>query len=167
MPKSSKTEEKKRFERIYCIEIKNYFEGLKDRIIKIWGDKALYDNQITDIGQQLLGEKKYVGTFPIDKVPLSGSDKYMIANVDKSGLPGSHWVSVYLKGDTIYVYDSFARKSKKLLKPLHDKAKKYKKNIIDINAKSDQKNHTEICGAISLSFLYIVHKYGIDAGRCI
>ena len=166
MPKSSKTEEKKRFERIYCIEIKKYFNELKDRIIKIWGNKALYDNQITDIGQQLLG-KKYVGTFPIDRVPLSGSDKYMIANVDGSGFPGSHWVAVFLKGDTIYVYDSFARKSKKLLKPLHDKAKKYKKNIIDINAKSDQKNHTEICGAISLSFLYIVHKYGIDAGRCI
>ena len=164
--KSSKTEEKKRFERIYCIEIKKYFNELKDRIIKIWGNKALYDNQITDIGQQLLG-KKYVGTFPIDRVPLSGSDKYMIANVDGSGLPGSHWVAVFLKGDNIYVYDSFARKSKKLLKPLHDKAKKYKKNIIDINAKSDQKNHTEICGAISLSFLYIVHKYGIDAGRCI
>ena len=164
--KSSKTEEKKRFERIYCIEIKKYFNELKDRIIKIWGNKALYDNQITDIGQQLLG-KKYVGTFPIDRVPLSGSDKYMIANVDGSGFPGSHWVAVFLKGDTIYVYDSFARKSKKLLKPLHDKAKKYKKNIIDINAKSDQKNHTEICGAISLSFLYIVHKYGIDAGRCI
>ena len=166
MTKSSKTEEKKRFERIYCIEIKKYFNELKDRIIKIWGNKALYDNQITDIGQQLLG-KKYVGTFPIDRVPLSGSDKYMIANVDGSGFPGSHWVAVFLKGDTIYVYDSFARKSKKLLKPLHDKAKKYKKNIIDINAKSDQKNHTEICGAISLSFLYIVHKYGIDAGRCI
>ena len=164
--KSSKTEEKKRFERIYCIEIKKYFNELKDRIIKIWGNKALYDNQITDIGQQLLG-KKYIGTFPIDRVPLSGSDKYMIANVEGSGLPGSHWLGVFLKGDTIYVYDSFARKSKKLLKPLHDKAKKYKKNIIDINAKSDQKNHTEICGAISLSFLYIVHKYGIDAGRCI
>lgn len=158
--------ENERFERIYCAEIKNYFEGLKKRIVKEWGNKALYDNEITDIGQQLIG-KKYVGTFPIDRVPLSGTDKYMIVNADKSGLPGSHWLGVYLKGDTVFVYDSFARKSKKLLKPLHDKAKKYKKKIIDINAKSDQKNHTEICGPISLSFLYIVKTYGIDAGRCV
>ena len=119
-------QEKERFERIYCIEIKKYFEGLKDRIIKIWGNKALYDNEITDIAQQLIG-KKYVGTFPIDRVPLFGTDKYMIVNVDKSGLPGSHWVALYLKGDTIFVYDSFARKTKKLLKILHDNAKKTQK----------------------------------------
>lgn len=167
MPKSSKSnKQKERFDRIYCIEIKNYFNGLKDTIVKEWGNKALYDNEITDIGRQLLG-KKYVGTYPIDKVPLSGSDKYMIANVDAEGLPGSHWLGIYLKGDTIYVYDSFARKSKKLLKHLHDKAKKYKKKIVDINAKADQRGNSEVCGPISLAWLYIVYKNGIHAGECI
>ena len=166
MPKSSKTEEKKRFERIYCIGIKKYFNELKVKIVKEWGNKSLYDTEITDIGRQLMG-KKYTGTFPIDKVPLFGSDKYIIANVDRAGLPGSHWVSIYIKGDTIYVYDSFARKTKNLLKPLYESAKKSNKKIVDVNVKADQRGDSEVCGPISLSLLYIIFKYGLQAGKCI
>lgn len=164
MPKATK--EKERFERIYCNEIKQYFNSLKAKIIKEWGNKSLYDNEVSDIGKQLLG-KKYIGTFPIDLVPLSSSDKYMIANVDRAGESGSHWVAIHIKGNTIYVYDSFARKSKTLLKPLYEKAKKMKKKIVDVNAKSDQRSHSQVCGPISLSWLYIVFKYGIKAGECI
>ena len=160
------SKDRKRFERLYCIEIKKYFTGLKDKIISQWGNKSLYDAEITDIGRQLLG-KKYIGTFPVDKVPLAGSDKYMIVNCDMSGLPGSHWVALHIRGDKIYIYDSFARKSKVILKPLYDRVKKSKKTIVDINAKPDQKSNSEVCGPISLAWLYVVYKHGIRARECI
>ena len=160
------SQDKKRFDRLYCIPIKQEFIEMNDQIVGIWGSKALRDDQVTDIGRQLLG-KKYLGTYPIDKIPLSKSDKYMIINVDRAGLPGSHWCGLYIKGATIYIYDSFARQTKRLLKPLYDKAKKVNKTIIDVNSKSDQKNNTEICGPLSLSFLYIIHKHGVQAGRYI
>ena len=156
---------KANFNRQLKIHAKAYHNKLKNEIIKQWGKHALSDIEVTEIGKNLLGSK-YKGTFPIDKVPFTNTSKYFIINVDKSGMPGSHWIGVFQ--DTkknMYIYDSFARTSKKLLKYLYDKAKLKGFKIIDTNKKADQFGKTQICGAISLSWLSTVEKYGIKTAR--
>jgi len=156
---------KANFNRQLKIHAKAYHNKLKNEIIKEWGKKALDDQQVSEIGKNLLGSK-YKGTFPIDKVPFTNTSKYFIINVDKSGMPGSHWVAIYQDTKrTFYIYDSFARTSKKLLKYLYDKAKLKGFKIIDTNKKADQFGKTQICGPISLSWLKCVEQFGIETAR--
>ena len=90
----------------------------------------------------------------------------MIINVDTLGMPGSHWCAIYQ--DTkknMYIYDSFSRTSKKLLKHLYDKAKLKGFKIIDVNKSADQFGKSQICGPIALAFLATVERFGISAAR--
>jgi len=156
---------KANFNRQLKIHAKAYHNKLKNEIIKQWGKHALSDIEVTEIGKNLLGSK-YKGTFPQDKVPFTNTSKNFIINVDKSGMPGSHWIGVFQ--DTkknMYIYDSFARTSKKLLKYLYDKAKLKGFKIIDTNKKADQFGKTQICGPISVAWLSTVEKYGIKTAR--
>ncbi len=67
--------------------------------------------------ERIYPEFKYLGTVPSDfehKLDLDPNKKYAITiNLDKSGLPGSHWVCIFLDlpGGTIKYFDSLARKN--------------------------------------------------------
>jgi hypothetical protein len=157
--------EKKKFDKQLKTHSKAYFNSLKNSIIKQWGKHALSDIEVTEIGKELLGSR-YAGTFPQDKVPFTNKKKFMIANVDGSQKSGSHWIAIYQ--DTkknMYIYDSFSRTSKKLLKHLYDKAKLKGYKVIDVNLHADQFGKSQICGPISLSWLSTVHKFGIETAR--
>lgn len=156
----------KKFKEKYKNYVKIHFNKVKSEIIKKWGNHALSDLEVAEIGDELLG-KKFKGVFPIDRVPINRYEKYMIANVDKSGLPGSHWVAIYTISNRIYIYDSFSRSSKKLLKPLYNRAKERNYKIIDVNKKPDQKSNSMVCGPISISWLYMTDIYGIKNSRSI
>jgi len=143
---------------------KQYFNKIKREIIKKWGNHALDNQEVHEIGKEYLGDK-FKGVFPSDKVPFQPG--YYILNVDKSGMPGSHWVGIIIKNKTMYVYDSYARKTNKLINHLYDKAKKLKYKIVDVNKKSDQHPKSEICGPISLGFLATYDKFGMKGGKAI
>jgi hypothetical protein len=156
---------KANFNRQLKIHAKAYHNKLKNEIIKEWGKHALSDSEVSEIGKELLGSK-FRGVFPQDKVPFTNTSKYMIINVDKSGMPGSHWVAIYQDTKrTFYIYDSFSRTSKKLLKHLYDKAKLKGYKVIDVNLHADQFGKSQICGPISVAWLSTVHKYGIKTAR--
>lgn len=153
------------FKKEYVIQAKAYHNRLRNDIVKEWGRHALNDIEVTNIGRQLLGNK-YRGTFPQDRAPFTNRSKYFIINVDKSGFPGSHWVAIYQDNNkTMYVYDSFARPSKRLLPHLYDKAKANGYKLINANRGPDQCKKTNICGPISLAFLKATEMFGIDAAR--
>jgi hypothetical protein len=54
---------------------------------------------------------------------------------------------------------------KKLLPYLYKNAKEKGFKLIDVNKKSDQHKNSFICGALSLSWLSAVNKFGIEAAR--
>lgn len=81
-----------------------------------------------------------------------------IINVDTEEQAGSHWVAVYKNKDKYYVFDSFGRKTTKLLK-LFSK----NKLIIDSDYDENQRRAEENCGQRCLSWLMMIDKYGIRA----
>ena len=88
---------------------KQYFNKIKREIISKWGNHALDNTEVNEIGKEFLGDK-FKGVFSSDKVPFKPG--YYIINVDKSGLPGSHWVGIIIKPKTIIVYDSYSNSSR-------------------------------------------------------
>ena len=147
------TEEKK---------VEDVFRQYKTKLLKVLGRKATYDSDLTRVGKQLFGSK-YLGTFPQDKAPL-GRTGMAIVNTDVSTGPGVHWVALYLTPKTVYVYDSFARSTSKLLKILTKNAKTKKINMLESDrTDKEQKKTSEICGVLCLAWLAVVQSLGIRA----
>jgi hypothetical protein len=136
------------------------FLKYKRKIINSIGNKETTDVQLNALGRDLFGSK-YLGTYPQDKAPI-GKTGMMIVNTDISSGSGIHWVAVYSTVKTIYVFDSYARPSSKLLKVLFRDAKTRKINIIDSDrSDSEQRDNTAICGQLSIAWLCVVKQMGI------
>ena len=156
---------KAKFDKELKLQTKVYHNKLTREIVSEWGSHALSDLEVTKIGKILL-KSKYKGTYPQDKTPFTNSSKYFIINVDRQNYSGSHWCAIFQDSKkNMYMYDSFARPSRKLLPYLYKNAKEKDYKLIDVNGKSDQHKNSNICGPISLSWLSSVNKFGIDAAR--
>jgi len=75
--------------------------------------------QLDRMGKFLFGYR-YLGTFPLDKVPLhfvtDAALLHFIINTHTSNLPGQHWIAVTVhKGEKAYVFDSFGIPPPRLL----------------------------------------------------
>lgn len=144
------------------IEAKKLFDKTKQKIISKIGRRAMDSVQVHNIGKALFSNK-FLGVFPVDKVPLSKSG-YAIVNTDVSGNPGIHWVGFIRKGNTAYIFDSFARKSSKILKILTDRLKIKGIQIINSDLSDhEQRGKSQVCGQLSLSWLQVAHKLGIKS----
>ena len=97
-------------------QVEVLFKKFKRQIIKQMGRDETSDTQLRGIGNELLG-RRFIGVYPQDKIPL-GRTGLIIANTDTSNGPGVHWVAMVLTQKTIYVFDSFARATKQLMKIL-------------------------------------------------
>ena len=123
------------------------------------------DVPLDRVGRKLFG-KKWLGIFASDvkanvfSKNITTGLNYSIINVDGSGEPGSHWLSVIFdtKSDLFYIWDSYARKSTKLI-PKFAKMLGYR--YIDINKKGDQGDEETNCGARSMAFILFVKKHGL------
>ena len=141
------------------------------------GRKTTFANDLTKAGLKLFG-MNYMGTFAADEVPDIGkgvnegtitnkSPLYLIANLDTSDGPGSHWIGLAFDAGTkkIWIYDSFGRDTNKIIPLL---VKKFGKNNLRMaDDDSEQKITEDDCGARSLAFLYIFDRYGVDLARLI
>ncbi len=132
------------------------------------GKGVTSDAQLDHVGKKLIG-KCYLGTFPVDVKPIyypACKDKYFIINVDGKNSPGSHWLAVFFSHElnTYLIYDSFARKSRRLI-PRFISTIGYK--YIDVNKKSDQRVSQDNCGQRSLAMLAFIKKYGYQHARLI
>jgi len=142
------------------------------QVERLVGSGVTTDLQLHKFSKKLLGSC-FIGVFPSDVKASAifhncqkNGDYYFIINVDGSNEPGSHWMAVaYIKSiNKFIIYDSYARKMKKLI-PSFVKTIGYK--YIDANAKSDQTDREENCGARSISFLVFLKKYGLQEARMI
>jgi hypothetical protein len=141
--------------------VKAYFDTIKKKLFKAYGKKALDNVQVKEIGRKLIGAK-FLGVYSVDKVPLSRNG-FGVINTDLTGKPGTHWTAYMKRGKTIFIYDSFARPTAKILQPLHKKLKE--KNIKIVNSDlsdSEQRGNSQVCGHLSLSWIYVAYKFGIE-----
>ena len=145
-------------------EVLSFFNKTKKNIISLYGNKGLDNYQIDEIGKKYL-KHKFKGVYAVDNL-LFKPGSYIV-NTDKHNKPGLHWVAVKQTKTKIYIYDSFSRKSSKILKILYDKAIKKGLKIIDVNTERDQYDKSELCGPISLSRLITMNTFGIKYGYII
>lgn len=128
------------------------------------------DAELTKIGKQVIG-RCYLGTFSSDVRPIDihtkakgCDDYYFIINVDGRHEAGSHWLAVArLQHINKYlIYDSFARKSTKLIPAF---IRNFRHEYIDMNGKSDQHTREENCGQRSIAMLLFIKKHGYHAAK--
>tara|TARA_R110000744_G_scaffold206441_1_gene325020 strand:- start:48 stop:518 length:471 start_codon:yes stop_codon:yes gene_type:complete len=143
-------------------KMKNSIDKKNSEILKmvesIIGNSTTTNFDLNNIGKKLFSDR-YLGTFASDKFPKisrKNNPKYCILNLDKTGMPGSHWVSCVILSDKVLIYDSFGRKSKKIL------PETFKKNtkIIDTEYDSEQDIMELNCGARCIAALVIFDEYG-------
>ena len=153
MPKKQK--DLKRKERV----AHNLYKRAMELIKKEVGNTTTNGSELERVGIKLFGIK-FKGVYASDKIPtLNNIQSYAILNLDKSNMPGSHWISIAHKDDTTYCYDSFGRGYKTIIKNLNYTANGTIKNS-DLDA---EQQPTELnCGLRSLSWLYVFHHYGPD-----
>ena len=135
------------------------FLKFKQYFIKRLGRKATTDVQLSKEGEIHFG-KRFLGVFMQNEINLIASGM-LIANVDNTGQPGSHWVSCVICPKTIYVYDSFGRPSTQLLKTLSRNPMKRNIKIVDSDYSPEQFGKSEICGPLCLAWLACVKKHGV------
>jgi hypothetical protein len=138
-------------------EVTAKFNANKKKIIKIMGVKNTTNLQLDRMGKQLFGTK-YQGTFSQSYKPRSTpAHQCFIINTDLKGQPGTHWVAVIKNKNTYYIYDSFARTSRRLL-PVFTRGRL----IIDGDTSdAEQFGDSQICGQLCLSWIQVVKDHGI------
>ena len=125
------------------------------------GTGATYGNELNRVGEEFLG-KKFAGVYPADMLPLLSKKKcYAILNLDKSDMPGSHWIGVkYLGKGKVLVYDTFGRKTQRIIPTL---AERY--TPIDTDNDAEQLVKEDNCGPRSLAFLVVDDLFGSKVSR--
>lgn len=131
-----------------------------NELIKLYGDKSLKTSDLNKLGH-LLFKNKYLGTFPVDKTPIH-MNGYCVVNTDTSDKSGEHWIAIAITKKKIYIYDTFGRKTHKVLPDIYKLAKKHNKKIIESKNDIDQLINTKYCGYYCIAFLIIADTLGIE-----
>lgn len=127
---------------------------------KQYGTSALYSDELNNIGLHYFG-KNWGGVYPHDTAPIKRVKKYFIVNTDDSNGDGEHWVACLKVKNNIYIYDSFGRQTKNVLKQFHKRLNHGKYNLIDSHRDAEQSDYQEDCGVRCISWLLIAKHDGI------
>jgi hypothetical protein len=148
-------------------EVLKSFNKHKKALIKAIGTKSTTDRQLDTMGKQRFGAK-YLGTFSQDNIPwkqvnsaLNFNNAFAIINTDTVGKAGVHWVGLYVTAKTVYIWDSYGRKSKTLLPIFVKQLKTRKHRFKDSDSDTDQSKKSQICGQLCLSWILTVKELGI------
>ena len=141
--------------------VESKFKKLKKLFVKRLGKKALYNDELECVGKKLF-KSSWNGVHAQDGVVFKPG--FQIINTSHRKEEGEHWVALYVEDNTMFVYDSYARPSRNLLKTLTKRAKKNKIVVCDSDrSDKEQRDNTEICGALCCAWLVCVQNYGIDS----
>jgi len=131
---------------------------------RVYGVKnTMYDDDLLKLGKKLFGSR-FQGVYSVDTVPKMKTGGMAIVNVSKSTSKdgGSHWCSLYKKGKTIYIYDSYGRDSRSLLPSLVKKLKGNGMKFADSDRMDKEQSETaRNCGIRTLGFLSVIKDLGI------
>lgn len=140
------------------------FNKYKKDMISELGRDATGESDLDAIGRRELGSA-FAGVHPQDRVKLK-PNAYYIVNTDTHSKPGQHWVAVKTTRKHAYIYDSYGRPVKSLVRHLINTIN----NAGYTLGKTDREPHGEqigyssgVCGQCSLAFLLVVRDLGIRA----
>lgn len=146
-------------------------------MVKLFGhETTTMSDKLTKIGNALFNkkgaEKRYLGTYPQDKLPDEifrddhnrsrlGS-KFAIVNTHSAGGKGEHWMAIakIANSDSIMVFDSFGRATKKILPIIAGQSKKANFTIKDTEYDKEQLDWQNSCGQFSMAWLKFFELYG-------
>jgi len=119
-------------------------------------------NDLNNAAKQVFGPQ-FKGVYAQDTVPKNLLPNSMfIFNTDLSNKPGIHWCAGYKAGKNVYIYDSYGRKSSKLLPVLKKQHTGGGFKIIDSDTlDKEQTVNQRNCGIRCLAWLSIVRDFGI------
>ena len=146
----------------------NYKNMMKD-LTQIMGNGELDSIQLTKMCKSIF-KKEFNSVCAWSEYIPDKNKPFSIINTDNT--VGSHWLSAYTEdGKTVYVYDSFARNLKRIMKDWYDLSKHMGYKLIFINKgqdQSDKNGNTPAqinCGLRSFVHLYCIKLYGIKQAR--
>lgn len=153
---------KSREERMIEKEYQKVLKYMQQRL----GNEVTFNTDLEKTGLKYLGGK-FKGVFPSDKIPkLDNLKPYAILNLDNSSKPGSHWIGVAYddKTDNVLVYDSFGRKSSKIIPNIYNA---FGGRVVDTDYDKEQRIKEDNCGQRSLAWLIIRDKYGSKLAKLV
>lgn len=115
-------------------------------------DQTTYSDELNKLGKYLF-KNKFKGVFSENNIPKLNRNQYCIVNIKNE-----HWLAMVNDNlKNTYVYDSFGRKSKKIL----PEALKSGNGIIyDTDYNPEQKYKEMDCGQKCLTFICLFDNYG-------
>ena len=124
-----------------------------------------YNNiQLNNLAKCSRLKNKYNNTIMWDEYKPNTKKPYTILNTDDSSKPGTHWISLLKRGNTLYIYDSFAR-TQTLTKDFNNKMLGLGYKVVYVNKGKDQKDKEVNCGLRCIVWLIFCDKYGIGKAR--
>jgi hypothetical protein len=131
-----------------------YNLALKDIVKMVGKNSTTYSDELEKVGKKLLGNR-FVGVYAADEVPKMKNGDMAIANLDKRNMPGSHWISIAKQDGKLHVYDSFGRKSAKIIPDIMGKGA-----VLDADYDAEQDVKEDNCGQRSLAWLFVFQQFG-------
>jgi hypothetical protein len=106
---------------------------------------------------KLIGKKLFHGVFPADglsKVPKK-KNYCLIFNIDKASGPGIHFISIFVRSNKLFYFDSFGKDN--IQKDINNFILRNNKKCIMFCKKIQHKN-SNFCGFFALAFLLWMKK---------
>ena len=83
-----------------------FFEQIENKYPELF-KKSNYPLSNIFINNLLKDEKSYLSTFSKDEIPLIENNKSLIFNLQNTNQPGSHWIGLSKKDNSIFIFGSF------------------------------------------------------------
>ena len=125
-------------------------------LIKALGNKPLYDDQIASIAKVI---PHFKGCYSSDNIPKKSG--WYIVNTGNLKSPGIHWISMIRTPQYDYVYDSFGRPTRQILKKYNGGGRVLTESDRDVEQDDAEPKQKNICGHLSLAWLLTAHSLGI------
>ena len=137
-------------------KIEGLYLSVLNQIEKKMGKRGTtYMDELLKMGRSMF-PNNFKGVYSADEIPDIQEGDYVIANLDKHNQAGSHWIGITRIGNRYYYYDSFGRRINKIMPGLSGRGK-----VIGDTKDKEQRVDETNCGQRCLSWLWILHNYGI------
>lgn len=135
------------------------FTKYANSIIKQLGNKPLYNDVIEKWGKKNIPH--FGGVYSSDRIPPKAGT--YIINTGSSKSRGIHWIALVRTSKSDYLYDSYSRPIKQILKKYTGRGKKlYESDRKDIEQDDNIPSQRDICGQLSLSWLCVMRDLGLN-----
>ncbi len=116
-------------------------------------------SDLDHMGKKMFGSK-FLGIYSADTIPKMNNGTYIIVNTDDSNGPGEHWMGLVKNKSNVVVYDSFGRKTIKILPEIYQSGNGC---IVESENDAEQKESEDNCGQRVLAAIYVYDKHGLQA----